>query len=239
MNDSHVRVSAREGLMAAIASVPGLIAPGITEFDGWLQLPIQPLFLEHLYGDKAVWDWVTEIGADTVARNGVEVVVGAESAGIPLATSIAIKTGRPLAFVRKVGYQGHVKDEPKVRGGSVVGRRAMIVDDAIWTGSSLDRFCAALQGERAEVVCAFAIVDMRQLAAGRWQETAARKIVPDVVEHCGTYLELLDAAQRADVLTERQLTLIKTFIFEGIARDDDRWNELDQATFTYPTRKSP
>jgi orotate phosphoribosyltransferase len=34
----------------------------------------------------------------------VDAVVGAETAGVPLAASIALQAGLPFAFVRKPGY---------------------------------------------------------------------------------------------------------------------------------------
>ena len=196
MPHEYLSSATRAYLLEAIASYPGLLAPGITVFDEFIHLPIQPLFLEHIYGDRGLWEAVTKIGVDVATRNSIEVVVGAESAGIPLAASIAMLSGRCFSFVRKAGYLGHVRHEPKVRGHAVAGHRVMIVDDAIWTGSSLEQFSEALRSEQADVVCAFALIDMRELDASRWQETARRRIVPGNVESCGSYLELLEAALR-------------------------------------------
>ena len=114
MTEGQISPAQRVGLLEAIASFPGLLAPGITVFDQTIHLPIQPLFLEHIYGDQHLWEEVTQVGVGVAAQNGVEVVVGAETAGIPLAASISMLSGRPFSFVRKAGYLGHVKDKPKV-----------------------------------------------------------------------------------------------------------------------------
>src|SRR6202042_1936037 len=94
----------------------------------------------------------------------VDVVVGAETAGVPLAASVSLAAGLPFAFVRKPGYRGHEIDEPPVRGADVAGRRVLLVDDAISTGTSVERFTASLAGVGAKVVGVFVLVDMRDVA---------------------------------------------------------------------------
>ncbi len=54
---------------------------------------------------------------------GVEIVVGAETAGVRLAAAISLSAELPFAFVGKPGYRGHEIDEPPVRGADVAGRR--------------------------------------------------------------------------------------------------------------------
>src|SRR6202042_861368 len=94
----------------------------------------------------------------------VDVVVGAETAGVPLAASISLAAESPFAFVRKPGYRGHEIDEPPVRGADVKGRRVLLVDDAISSGASVERFTASLASVGAEVVGVFVLVDMREVA---------------------------------------------------------------------------
>ena len=108
---------------------------------------------------------------------------------MPLAASIALAAGLPFAFVRKPGYRGHEVDEPPVRGADVAGRRVLFVDDAVSSGSSVERFTASLIGQGADVIGVFVLVDMREVAESVNPVAAA---LP--TESVATYLEVLDLA---------------------------------------------
>jgi len=88
-----------------------------------------------------------------------DVLVGVESAGIPLAAYISCLTRKPLAYVRK---------EPKKHGtgnvveGEVTGKKAAIVDDVVTTGSSLIKAIDNLLNAGAKPVMAIVIVDREQ-----------------------------------------------------------------------------
>ena len=125
-------------------------------------------------------------GARFARELGVDVVVGAETAGVPLAASVSLAAGLPFAFVRKPGYRGHEIDEPPVRGADVAGRRVLLVDDAVSSGTAVERFTAALVGEGAEVVGVFVLVDMREVADSVTSVAAA---LP--TESVSTYLQVL------------------------------------------------
>ena len=71
----------------------------------------------------------------------------------------------PFAFVRKPGYRGHETDEPPFRARTFTGRRVLRVDDAVSSGSAVERYTAALAGVGAEVVGLFVLVDMREVMA--------------------------------------------------------------------------
>jgi hypothetical protein len=108
---------------------------------------------------------------------------------VPLAASISLAGGLPFAFVRKPGYRGHEIDEPPVRGADVAGRRVLLVDDAISSGRSVERFTASLASAGAEVVGVFVVVDMRAVA-GTVSPVAAA--LP--TESVSAYLQVLDLA---------------------------------------------
>jgi orotate phosphoribosyltransferase len=93
-----------------------------------------------------------------------DVVVGAETAGVPLAAATALAAGLPFAFARKPGYRGHEINEPPVRGADVAGRRVLLVDDAVSSGAAVERFTASLASVGAEVAGVFVLVDMREVA---------------------------------------------------------------------------
>ncbi len=183
-NDLRPRPAGRSDALARrLATFPGLVVPGPTWFDGELRLPIEPLYLEHAYGDLGLLRDLAEDGARAAAAVDAEVIVGAETAGIPLSTAISMVSGIPSAFVRKAGYAGHVDDEPPTRGASVADRRALFVDDPIWRGDSLAGFCSGIRSAGGELVGAYCMVDMRHLAPDRWLAGGAPRGVSALRTH--------------------------------------------------------
>jgi hypothetical protein len=107
---------------------------------------IHPLSLERADADPELLRDLLARGARFARDLCVDIVVGAETAGLPLAASNALAGGLTFALVRELGYRGHEVDEPPVRGADVAGRRVLLVHDAItfkfsttWipTGSSI------------------------------------------------------------------------------------------------------
>src|SRR6185436_18822644 len=159
--------------------------------------PIHPLSMESAYADPRLLRDLGARGARFARELGADVVVGAETAGVPLAASIAMTAGLPFAFVRKPGYRGHEVDEPPVRGADVAGQRVLLVDDAVSSGSSVERFTASLVGQGAEVIGIFVLVDMRDVAESVGSVAAA---LP--TESVATYLEVLDLATAHGLLDD-------------------------------------
>jgi len=100
--------------------------------------------------------------SELVARlplDAFDMLVGVESAGIPLAAYMACLTGKPLGYVRK---------EPKRHGtgnvveGDVVGRRVAVVDDVVTTGGSLIKAVENLIAAGAKPVLAVVVIDREQ-----------------------------------------------------------------------------
>jgi hypothetical protein len=63
--------------------------------------------MESAYADPQLLRDLGMRGARFTPDIGVEVIVGAETAGVPLAASISLTAEMPFAFVRKPGYRGH------------------------------------------------------------------------------------------------------------------------------------
>jgi hypothetical protein len=91
-------------LATRLATAPGLVRAGASRWDHD-RTPIMPLALERAYADPQL---LRDLGArgERVARElGAEVVVGAETAGVPLAASISLAGGchSPSSASRGIG----------------------------------------------------------------------------------------------------------------------------------------
>ena len=150
-------------LATRLATAPGVVQAGASRWDGG-RTPIHPLSVESAYADPQLLRDLGARGAEFARDLDVDVVVGAETGGVPLAAAVSLAGGLPFAFVRKPGYRGHEPEEPPVRGAQVAGRRVLLVDDAVSSGTAVERFTAALAGAGAEVAGVFVLVDMRDVA---------------------------------------------------------------------------
>jgi orotate phosphoribosyltransferase len=207
-------------LARRMATAPGLVRAGVSRWDDG-RTPIHPLSMESAYADPELLRDLGVRGARFARELGVDVVVGAETAGVPLATSIALAAGLPFAFVRKPGYRGHEIDEPPVRGAEVAGRRVLLVDDAVSSGSAVERFTGSLVGVGAEVVGVFVLVDMREIA-----ETVAPMAATLPTDSVSTYLEVLDLAAEDGILAPVVHDLSVDAIVNHWSKDDPRWDLL-------------
>jgi orotate phosphoribosyltransferase len=210
-------------LATRLATAPGLVRVGASDWDGG-RTPIHPLSMESAYADPGLLRDLGAQGARFARELGVDVVVGAETAGVPLAAAMSLAGGLPFAFVRKPGYRGHEKDEPPVRGADVAGRKVLFVDDAVASGASVERFAEALAGAGAEVVGVFVLVDMRDVADHVTDVAAA---LP--TESVSTYLEVLDLATANGVLAPAVHDLSVDAIVNHWTDDDPRWDFLPVA----------
>jgi orotate phosphoribosyltransferase len=84
-----------------------------------------------------------------------EILAGLELGGVPIATAMALISGRPAVFVRKAAkaYGTCLA----VEGGDVAGRRVLLVEDVITTGGAVADAAAMVEaagGSIVGVVCA-------------------------------------------------------------------------------------
>lgn len=84
---------------------------------------------------------------------GAEVLAGLELGGVPIATAMSLQSGKPAAFVRKEAkaYGTCLA----VEGGSVSGRKVVMIEDVITTGGAV-RDAHRLLEEAGAVVLAVA-----------------------------------------------------------------------------------
>ncbi len=210
-------------LATRLAIAPGLVRAGASRWDGG-RTPIHPLSMESAYADPRLLRDLGARGARFALELGVDVVVGAETAGVPLAASVSLAAGLPFAFVRKPGYRGHEIDEPPVRGADVAGKRVLLVDDAVSSGTAVERFTAALAGAGAEVVGVFVLVDMREVADSVTSVAAA---LP--TESVSTYLQVLSLAAANGLLDPAAHALSVDAIVNRWTESDPRWDLLPLA----------
>jgi orotate phosphoribosyltransferase len=210
-------------LATRVATAPGLVRAGASRWDDG-RTPVHPLSLENAYADPLLLRDLGARGARFAWDLGVDVVVGAETAGVPLAASISVEGGLPFAFVRKPGYRGHEPDEPPVRGADVVGRRVLLVDDAVSSGAAVERFTEALVRAGAEVVAVFVLVDMREVA-----DTVTSVAAALPTESVSTYLQVLDLATANGLLDPAVHELSVDAIVNRWTDDDPRWDLLPAA----------
>ena len=211
-------------LAARLATAPGLVRAGASRWDGG-RTPIMPLSLESAYAEPQLLRDLGARGARFAGDLAADVVVGAETAGVPLAASVSLAGGLRFAFVRKPGYRGHEIGEPAVRGAEVAGRRVLLVDDGIWSGTAVERFADALVREGAQVVGVFVLVDMREVAENVSPVAAA---LP--TESVSTYLQVLDLATANGLLDPAVHRLSVDALVNRWAADDPRWDLLPAAS---------
>src|SRR3954471_21213319 len=212
-----------QNLARRLATADGLVRPGAATWDGG-GTPIHPLAMESAYADPELLRDLGARGARFARDLDVDVVVGAETAGVPLAAAVSLASGLPFAFVRKPGYRGHEIDEPPTRGADVAGRRVLLVDDAVSSGTAVERFTGALAGAGAEVVGVFVLVDMREVA-----ETVTSTAAALPTESVSTYLEVLSLASAHGVLDPSVHELSVDALVNRWTDDDPRWELLPVA----------
>lgn len=217
-SDARYETAADPGLAARLATVPGLVRPGVCTWDLSTRLPLHPLAVESAYGDPELLRALAVRGADFARRIRVDVIVGAETGGIPLATAVSLASDLPFSFVRKPGYVGHEEREPAVRGASVSNRRVLLVDDAVASGRSVEAFVGALQAEEATVLGVFSVVDMRDVA-----ECVSPIAAALPMRSIATYREVVVAAGEHGVLSPRIGALAIDAITNHWRVDDPRW----------------
>jgi orotate phosphoribosyltransferase len=207
-------------LAARLATAPGLVRAGASCWDH-ARTPIHALSMESAYADPQLLRDLGASGTRFLQDLSVDVVVGAETAGVPLAASVSLAAELPFAFVRKPGYRGHEIDEPPVRGADVATRRVLLVDDAISSGTSVERFTTSLTSVGAEVVAVFVLVDMRDVATTVSPVAAA---LP--TGSVSTYLQVLDLATASGLLDPALKKLTVDAIVNRWTDDDPRWDLL-------------
>lgn len=118
------------------------------------------------YFDKYLFeadpDLLAAIAEHAVALipSDTEVLAGLELGGVPVATALSLRTGLPLALVRKKAKEyGTMK---LAEGAEVAGRRVLVVEDVITTGGQVVLSVEELRARSAVADDVLCIIDRSQ-----------------------------------------------------------------------------
>jgi orotate phosphoribosyltransferase len=112
----------------------------------------------------------------------------------------------------------------------------LLVDDAISSGTSVERFAASLAGVGAEVVGVFVLVDMRDVA-----DTVSPVAAALPTDAVSTYLQVLDLAMANGLLDPTLHKLTVDAMVNRWSDDDPRWNLMPvtaDGPLTLPLREA-
>lgn len=118
------------------------------------------------YFDKYLFEsdpeLLSEIGRHMtpLLPDSVDVLAGLELGGIPLAVTVSQMTGTPLRFVRKQAKS--YGTEKLAEGGSVSGRRVVIVEDVITSGGQVIESVAYLRQEGAIIDTVLCVINREE-----------------------------------------------------------------------------
>lgn len=165
-----------------------VVARALLEIGGVGFRPDQPItfksgILSPVYCDNrtfpfwpAQWRKVIEGFAGLIEREKIafDVIGGIEAAGIPHSAALGYAMQRPSVFIRKQAKE-HGR-RARIEGGDVSGKRVLLVEDLVTTGSSSLSGVQALRDAGAEVTDCLAIISYGFPEAGVAFESASVRL---------------------------------------------------------------
>lgn len=103
---------------------------------------------------------VTEELVKLIKTLEVDVVAGAESAGIPLSTAVSIKTGIPMVYVRR-RPKGYGTDS-MIEGVLDKNQNVVLIDDLITNGGSKIKFLNGIRQAGGKIADIVVVLDREQ-----------------------------------------------------------------------------
>jgi orotate phosphoribosyltransferase len=142
-----------------------------------------------------------------------DVIAGIETAGIPHSAALSYTMRRPSVFVRK-----QTKDhglQKRVEGGSVAGKRVILIEDQVTTGGSSLSGVEALRSEGAVVEDCFCITSYGfQEAIDSFTDAGVR------LHTLTTFTIMADEATQAGLFAPEQLKVLHEWL-----NDPHGWNK--------------
>jgi orotate phosphoribosyltransferase len=136
----------------------GMIKIGEFTLSSGLKSPFY-IDLRRLYNYPTLARRIAQELLGKISEDLYDVIVGVETAGIPLATYMSCLSNKPLAYVRKERKGHGTKSAVE---GDVRGKRVLVVDDVATTGSSLHRAILNIKEAGGIPVLAAVVVDREQ-----------------------------------------------------------------------------
>lgn len=160
------------------------------------KLPFHPSF----------WHIIIEGFRELIIQKNLEfdVIAGIETAGIPHSTALAYSLQKPSVFVRK-----KIKDhgtKSRVEGGSVKGKKVLLVEDLVTTGGSSLAGVEALRQEGATVENCIIIVTYGFTESKKAFADAQVKLHP-----LTTFSSILDEAESGGKFSSDQRKSIESW----------------------------
>ncbi|MBI2184439.1 MAG: orotate phosphoribosyltransferase [Thaumarchaeota archaeon] len=137
----------------------------------------------------------------------VEAIGGVPTAGLPYASAVAYELGKPLLYARteeKKHGRGRV-----IEGVLTPGRRVVLLDDLITTGSSLIQAADAIRSEGGVVADAVVLIDRME---GGADELRKREVT---LHSLSSILEIVNLLSEMQVISDDQLNAIKSQVGSG------------------------
>jgi orotate phosphoribosyltransferase len=124
------------------------------------------------------WRTVIEAFRDSIALHGLatDVIAGIAAAGIPHSAALAYVLGQPSVFVRKEAKEHGTRS--RIEGGEVTGKRVLLVEDLVTTGSSSLSGVEALREAGAEVTNCLCITTYGFADAQQAFDAAGVRLIP-------------------------------------------------------------
>ena len=149
----------------------------------------------------------------------LDVVGGVEAAGIPHSAALGFLMRKPSVFIRKEAKEHGTKK--RVEGGDVSGRRVVLVEDLITTGSSSMAAVGSLRSEGAIVTDCLAIISYE------FPEAVQLFRENGVALHTVTTFDVvLQAAIGSKVLGHHDATIIRAWLKDPRSWDTQPASDL-------------
>jgi orotate phosphoribosyltransferase len=137
----------------------------------------------------------------------VDVVAGVETAGIPHSAALGFSMRLPSVFIRKILKEYGARK--RVEGGDVKGRRVVLVEDLVTTGSSSIAAVEALRAEGAVVCDCLAIISYDFPEAVELFEKAGIRL-----HAATTFQAVLESALERNMIDEAGAALVRDWLAE-------------------------
>jgi orotate phosphoribosyltransferase len=139
-----------------------------------------------------------------IDKLGVDVIAGAETAGIPLSAAIALKLKKPMVYVRK-RPKGYGTDS-KIEGVISKGQKAILIDDMMTNGGSKIRFIDGIRAAEADVEDIAIVLDREQGGAEMLSENGVK------VHSLITLRQMLDYMNKNELIDDETVNKVLIYL---------------------------